>query len=92
MAPSWRWFQGFIKSQSNLFRVVKTKAIAPVRITTHDISAVEDWFSIYLAWCTQHDIQPQNIYNFDETGFRIGVAPGEEVIVPTYITEVGLTD
>ncbi|PQM43526.1 hypothetical protein VC83_09653 [Pseudogymnoascus destructans] len=87
-APSWRWFQSFIKSSSILFRVVKTKPIAQVRVTTHDISAVQDWFGVYLAWCTQHNIQPQDIYNFDETGFRVGVAPGEDVIVPVSITEM----
>ncbi|OBT40739.1 hypothetical protein VE00_09792 [Pseudogymnoascus sp. WSF 3629] len=26
--PSWRWFQGFIKAHLDLFRVIKTKAIA----------------------------------------------------------------
>ncbi|OBT70530.1 hypothetical protein VF21_10458, partial [Pseudogymnoascus sp. 05NY08] len=45
-APSWRWFQSFIKSSSILFRVVKTKPIAQVRVTTHDISAVQDWFGV----------------------------------------------
>ena len=90
-APSWRWFETFMKAHPDLFRVVKTKAIARVRVTSHDISTVESWFTEYLAWCTQHDIQPQNIYNFDETGFRVGVAPGEEVVVPAYITEVSIT-
>jgi hypothetical protein len=87
-APSWRWFQTFMKDHSRLFRVIKTKAIARVRVTAHDITTVEDWFARYSEWCIQHDIQPQNIYNFDETGFRVGVAPGEEVIVPAYVQEV----
>ena len=85
---SWRWFETFMKAHPDLFRVVKTKAIARVRVTTHDISTVENWFAEYLAWCTQHNILPQNIYNFDESGFRVGVAPGEEVVVPAYVTEV----
>jgi hypothetical protein len=77
--PSWRWFQGFMKAHPDLFRVIKTKVIARVRVTSHDVSTVEKWFTEYLAWC---------IHNFDETGFRVGVAPGEEVVVPAYITEV----
>jgi hypothetical protein len=88
--PSWRWFQTFIKAHPDLFRVVKTKAIARVRVTTHDVSSVEDWFAKYLTWCLQHNIQPQHVYNFDESGFRVGMAPGEEVIVPAYITEVSI--
>jgi hypothetical protein len=60
LPPSWRWFQGFMKAYPDLFRVIKTKAIARVRVTSHDISTVENWFSEYLAWCTQHNIQPQH--------------------------------
>lgn len=86
--PSRRWFQTFMKANSTLFRVIKTKAIARVRVTTHDIATVEGWFAEYKAWCTQHEIEPQDIYNFDESGFRVGVAPGEEVIVPAYVHEV----
>jgi len=36
----------------------------------------------------KHNIQPQDILNFDEAGFRVGVAPGEDIIVPTYVVEV----
>ena len=89
--PSWRWFQTFMKEHSTMFSVIKMKAIARVRVATHDITTVESvetWFAEYKAWCTQHKIEPQQIYNFDETGFRVGVAPGEEVIVPKYLTEV----
>ena len=86
--PSWRWFQTFMKDHPTLFHVIKTKAIARVRVTTHDITTVETWFAEYKAWCTQHKIEPQHIHNFDETGFRVGVAPGEEVIVPVYVKEV----
>jgi hypothetical protein len=88
LPPSWRWFQGFIKAHIDLFRVIKTKAIARVRVTSHDISTVENWFSEYLAWCIQHNIQLQDIYNFNETRFQVGVALGEEVVVLAYITEV----
>jgi hypothetical protein len=86
--PTWRWFQTFMKDHPTLFRVIKTKAIARVRVTTHDITTVEGWFTEYKEWCIQHKIEPQNIYNFDESGFRVGVAPGEEVVVPAYVTEV----
>jgi hypothetical protein len=39
-------------------------------------------------YTTQYPATAQDIHNFDETGFRVGVAPGEEVVVPAYITEV----
>jgi hypothetical protein len=87
-APSWHWFQTFMKAHPELFRMLKTKAIARVQVMMHDITTVEDWFIWYSEWCTQHDIQSQNVHNFDETGFRVGVAPGEEVIVPAYVQEI----
>jgi hypothetical protein len=86
--PSERWFQTFLKQHHKLFNVIKTKAIARVRVSAQDVEVVEDWFGIYMAWCYKHDIKAENIYNFDETGFRVGVAPGEEIIVPADVTEV----
>src|SRR5258706_15797831 len=83
--PSERWFQLFISTHSDLFHVIKTKPIARVRVAAQDIETVEQWFSEYNAWCKDHKIEPQHIYNFDESGFRIGIAPGEEVIVPSYV-------
>jgi hypothetical protein len=29
----------------------------------------------------KHNIQPENIYNFDETGIRVGCISGEEIII-----------
>jgi hypothetical protein len=86
--PTWRWFQTFMKGHPTLFRVIKTKAIAQVRVTTHDITTLESWFTEYKEWCTQHKIEPQNIYNFGESGFRVDVAPREEVVVPAYVSRL----
>ena len=41
-APSWRWFQTFIKAHPNLFRTLKTKPIAQVRISIADIKEVTE--------------------------------------------------
>jgi hypothetical protein len=89
-APSWRWFQLFLKAHPELFRTLKTKPIARVRVTASDINEVTAWFQEWMSFCTQHSIQPENILNFDEAGFRVGVAPGEEIIVPPYVVEVSI--
>jgi hypothetical protein len=39
-------------------------------------------------WCKERDIQPRDILNFNEAGFRVGVALGEEIVVPAYVKEV----
>jgi hypothetical protein len=86
--PSWRWFQTFIKDHPELFRTLKTKAIARVRVTAADVEEVKEWFYGFRTWCEEHDIQPGDVLNFDEAGFRVGVAPGEEIVVPAYVKEV----
>jgi hypothetical protein len=88
--PSWRWFQIFMKEHPDLFRTLKTKAIARVRVTAADVEEVKDWFRGFRTWCEEHDIQPGDVLNFDEAGFRVGVAPGEEIVVPAYVTEVSI--
>jgi hypothetical protein len=86
--PSWRWFQIFMKEHPDLFRTLKTKAIARVHVTAADVEEVKDWFNGFRTWCKEHDIQPRDVLNFDEAGFRVGVALGEEIVVPAYVKEV----
>jgi hypothetical protein len=88
--PSWRWFQIFIKEHPNLIRTLKTKAIARVRVTAADVEEVKDWFNGFRTWCKEHDIQPGDVLNFDEAGFWVGVALGEEIVVPAYVKEVSI--
>ena len=49
---------------------------------------IEIWHKDLRAVIEKHDIQPENIYNFDETGIRVGCVSGEEVIVPKNSTTV----
>ena len=42
--PTWRWFQTFIKAHPELFKALKTKAIARVRVSAADVEEVKDWF------------------------------------------------
>ena len=49
---------------------------------------VKEWFHGFRARYKKHDIQPKDMLNFVETGFRVGVAPGEDIVVPVYIKEV----
>ena len=89
-APSWRWFQQFLKVHPQLFQIIKMKPIAQAHVTAGDINEVTKWFGEWTLFCMKHNIQPENILNFDEAGFRVGVAPGEDIIVPTYVVEVSI--
>jgi hypothetical protein len=49
---------------------------------------VKDWFNGFCTWCEERDIQPGDVLNFDEAGFRVSVALGEEIVVLAYVKEV----
>jgi hypothetical protein len=86
--PSKSWFYKFLKGHPELFQTTKIKPIEISRISAQDIDDVEGWFNNWIRFCKEKEIQPSDILNFDETGFRVGVASGEEIIVPYYVKEV----
>jgi hypothetical protein len=88
--PSKRWFQKFLRDHPELFQTTRIKPIDIARISAQDIDEVEQWFSNWTTYCKEKEIQASDILNFDETGFRVGVASGEEIIVPYYVKEVKL--
>jgi hypothetical protein len=77
-----------MKEHPNLFRTLKTKAIARVHVTAIDVEEVKDWFNGFHTWCKEHDIQPRDVLNFNEAEFQVSVALGEEIVVPAYVKEV----
>jgi hypothetical protein len=85
--PSKRWFQGFLKENVSL-HVLKTKRISRKRVTAQDVEEVHTWFQKYERTIKEHNILPGNLWNFDETGFRVGCPKGEDVVVPIEVTEV----
>ena len=72
------------RSDDLLSAILSTKcgsSTASIQIRkTHDPEAFRDWFRCYGALVDGKGIQPSDIYNFDETGFRIGVANSLEEI------------
>ncbi|OBT38590.1 hypothetical protein VE00_11015 [Pseudogymnoascus sp. WSF 3629] len=73
-APSKRWFQQFLHDNQDLFKVVKTKRIARDRVSTQDIEDVSRWFDDYTKMVKELDCGRDDILNFDEAGFRIGMS------------------
>jgi hypothetical protein len=47
-----------------------------------------DWFIAYKEVLDKYQFQAKDIYNFDETGFRVGCARGTKVIVLIDVKEV----
>lgn len=86
--PSYSWLVKFIRNELRDFHTIKTKPIALQRVKVQDEGLVKDWFEAYSEFLLTHKIEPHSIWNMDETGFRIGIPGGEEVIVPRVVTEL----
>ena len=84
--PSKSWFNKCIKTQP-LHRI-KTKPIARIRITAQDKEQVKGWFKEYNTMLQKHNIHRKDIWNFDETGFRIGCPKGQEIYVSEDVKEL----
>jgi hypothetical protein len=84
--PSASWFQKWHKTQP--LHKIKTKPIARVRITAQDKEEVSQWFGKYRETVKKYRFKPKDIWNFDETGFRVGCPKGEEIYVPLDVKEV----
>lgn len=77
-----------MKEHPEFFRTLKTKAVVRVCVSAADVEEVKDWFQGFRTWCKERDIQLGDVLNFDEVGFRVGVALGKEIVVPAYVKEV----
>jgi hypothetical protein len=84
--PSTSWFKKWWKTQP--LHKIKTKPIARARVTAQDKQEVEEWFLRYIKALRDYKISAKDIWNFDETGFRIGCPKGEEIYVPLDVKEV----
>jgi hypothetical protein len=85
--PSQAWFKKWWKRQP--LRKISTNPISKERITAQDREEVKSWFKKYKDVILKHKIHRKDIWNFDETGFRIGCPKGETIYVPEEVREVG---
>ena len=66
------------------------KPIAQVCVSAADIKEVTKWFKRFTKWCKKYEIKTEDILNFDEVGFQIGVAFNEDIIILAYVKEVSI--
>ena len=87
-SPSQSWVTKYIRNELQDFHFITTKPIALQRTRAQDESKVTEWFEKYFRFIWDRNIQPESIWNMDETGFRIGIPGGERVIVPRAVKEL----
>lgn len=89
---STRWTKNWIKRQASYLKTLRTKPLAAKRLDAHIVEDIEEHFKAYKKCRDYWKIQDEDIYNFDETGFQIGVTSGENVLVPVDITAAHAAD
>ena len=87
-----RWTKEWTKRQSEYLKPLKSKPMSAKRLAAHIVEEVEEHFKAFKKCKEYWGIQDEDIYNFDETGFQIGVTSGEKVLVPKDTTVVYSAD
>ena len=62
------------------YHIRKRKLIDADRKNAHQPDNIRAWFEKYITVCQEYNIQPGDQYNFDETGFRIGIRRDKWII------------
>jgi hypothetical protein len=88
--PSQRWLQRFLKAHPE-FHSIRTKTLNTQRKQAQNKENFEAFFQKYSSLLIQHQIEPRNLWNVDETGYMIGCYKSTEVIVPKEVKQVCTT-
>jgi len=73
------WVDNFVRRRSGL----KTQWSRPYdrqRALTEDSRAISPWFTLVKSFKEKYGIQDEDIYNFDETGFTVGVISSQMLV------------
>jgi hypothetical protein len=76
---SHKWAQRFISRHG--LKKVKQKPLELARKEAHEPANIRAWFEAYREVIRRFNIKANNCWNFDETGFRIGIGGSEWVVV-----------
>ena len=73
------WVSNFVKRRDEL-RTRFSRRYDYQRALNEDPKAIKEWFLTVQRVIEENGIQPEDIYNFDETGFAIGLISAQKVI------------
>jgi hypothetical protein len=74
-----RWAKAWITRQEDIF-IRRQRHLDLDRALAHDLDGIQQWFNGYIKVVTDYGINPADIWNFDETGFRIGIGKDQWII------------
>jgi hypothetical protein len=73
------WTARFLERHPTWYRRV-AKPLEIDRKTAHSIEDISAWFELFQTTVKKYSILPSDLWNFDETGYNIGMA-GETVVI-----------
>jgi DNA-binding transcriptional MerR regulator len=73
------WVERFLKRNPQ-YHLRRRRALDIERSRALDKGVVEFWFEDYIRVVNENGILPEDIYNFDETGFQIGVGQDQWIV------------
>ena len=74
-----KWLKRFFQRHPE-YRIRKRRAIDLDRKKAHEPATIRDWFERLRAEIQKHGIVEDDIYNFDETGFNIGIGRDQWIV------------
>ena len=63
------WPRRFVERHSDTWQKVKVKFLDMKRKSAHKKEDIEEWYELYSLLCEMDQIEPDNTWNLDETGF-----------------------
>lgn len=73
------WPTNFLKRHPEYLKI-KQKPISLARKQAQDPEALQDWYNRLDSVIEKYEIQPEDMWNFDETGFNIGVSREKTIV------------
>jgi hypothetical protein len=86
------WVTRWIKKNSDLLKKKRSKSLAVERKQTHEVEEIRAHFRRFEEARDKYEILPDNTWNFDETGWRIGCLQGRIVFTFPDVAAVYMSD
>ncbi|KFY69721.1 hypothetical protein V498_10431 [Pseudogymnoascus sp. VKM F-4517 (FW-2822)] len=69
--PSQSWLTKYIRNELQDYHFITTEPIAQQRTGAQGEPTITEWFDEYFEFIRHRNIQPESIWNIDETSFRM---------------------
>jgi hypothetical protein len=76
-----KWASRWLQRNKEWFKTCRSKTLAAERKAVHTKKELEEHFERFRMAMQEFGIAREDLYNFDETGFRIGIANSRRIVI-----------